>query len=206
MANDYFELLKHPEWQKKRLRIMERDGFQCRECGDKETTLNVHHSYYTKGAKPWEYPDESLHTLCETCHELVSELHTNLKRAFGCLRTTFAHQALGYVTALLMQQKAIGGDYTFRFQLSDDEVLSCCQATGVAHAYSDASPDYVLTADEVIMYTGTEGFGQNDVESFLRESAEAAALRWVVNTSEPPRAHSSAGNESGRSLCGDCRA
>lgn len=42
----YYEMLKDPRWQKKRLEIMERDEFACRDCGDKESTLNVHHTYY----------------------------------------------------------------------------------------------------------------------------------------------------------------
>ncbi|MCH8041761.1 MAG: hypothetical protein IH977_15675 [Nitrospinae bacterium] len=57
----YYDLLKHPKWQKKRLRIMERSGFECESCGDNESMLSVHHSYYEKGKKPWEYDDESLH-------------------------------------------------------------------------------------------------------------------------------------------------
>jgi hypothetical protein len=30
--------------------------------------LNVHHHYYTKGKRPWEYPDDALETLCRDCH------------------------------------------------------------------------------------------------------------------------------------------
>ena len=66
---DYAAERKDPRWQKKRLEIMERDGFQCRECGDEDKTLNVHHRYYITGRKPWEYPDWSLTTLCYTCHD-----------------------------------------------------------------------------------------------------------------------------------------
>jgi NMD protein affecting ribosome stability and mRNA decay len=50
---------------------MERDGFKCHSCGkgeDDAITLNVHHSYYEKGKKPWEYDDETLVTMCDTCH------------------------------------------------------------------------------------------------------------------------------------------
>jgi hypothetical protein len=65
----YADLLKDPRWQKKRLQIMERDKFTCRSCGDTKTTLNVHHAYYEKGKMPWDYPDESLVTWCEECHE-----------------------------------------------------------------------------------------------------------------------------------------
>lgn len=36
--------------------------------------LHVHHKYYQSNLKAWEYPDESLITLCWDCHE---ELHKN---------------------------------------------------------------------------------------------------------------------------------
>lgn len=31
--------------------------------------LNIHHAYYIKGHKPWEYRDDALVTLCENCHK-----------------------------------------------------------------------------------------------------------------------------------------
>ncbi len=65
----YAEKLKDPRWQKKRLQIMERDGWRCTECGDPNTTLHVHHLLYLPGREPWEYYDEFLITLCEDCHE-----------------------------------------------------------------------------------------------------------------------------------------
>lgn len=49
---------------------MERDGFVCRRCEAGHKTLNVHHTFYAKGVPPWEYPDHSLITFCESCHEL----------------------------------------------------------------------------------------------------------------------------------------
>ena len=67
----YFEKLKDPRWQKKRLEIMERAEFKCEWCGDEEKTLNVHHKFYRKGADPWDYPDHALTTLCEECHEEI---------------------------------------------------------------------------------------------------------------------------------------
>ena len=35
--------------------------------------LHVHHTYYQIDKLPWEYPDESLQTLCRSCHEKVHE-------------------------------------------------------------------------------------------------------------------------------------
>lgn len=69
----YSELLRSPLWQKKRLKILERDDFTCQYCGCKEKELQVHHRIYHKGAKPWEYDDSELITLCSRCHEIETE-------------------------------------------------------------------------------------------------------------------------------------
>lgn len=68
MAKTYYEKLKDPRWQKKRLEVMQRDCFACRQCGDKTSTLNVHHMLYRKNAEPWDYDPDLLITLCEACH------------------------------------------------------------------------------------------------------------------------------------------
>ncbi len=81
----YSDLLKHPEWQRKRLEILDRAGFECEDCGDKTTTLHVHHGYYEKGLKPWEYPDESLHCLCAPCHEREQQKLARLHRLIGLM-------------------------------------------------------------------------------------------------------------------------
>lgn len=65
---DYLEKLKDPRWQRKRLRILERDGWRCKACYDDKNTLHVHHLFYFKG-DPWDIPDGFLITLCEDCHE-----------------------------------------------------------------------------------------------------------------------------------------
>lgn len=101
----YWELLKHPKWQEKRLRIMERAKFACEECFNKETTLNVHHSYYEKGRAPWEYPDEHLHCLCEDCHQVGDAIRLCLNRAIGPLRFDEARVLLGAAKALYLHQE-----------------------------------------------------------------------------------------------------
>lgn len=67
-SKEYLEKLKDPRWQQKRLRIFERDGWACRNCGNKDDTLHVHHLYYLD-VEPWEYQDFALHTMCAPCHE-----------------------------------------------------------------------------------------------------------------------------------------
>jgi hypothetical protein len=71
---NFFLQYKNPLWQRKRLEIMKRDDFACQSCGDTETTLNVHHTCpYRKNTKIWEYEDHELITLCENCHQEISE-------------------------------------------------------------------------------------------------------------------------------------
>jgi len=65
----YSEKLRDPRWQKKRLEILNRDDFTCIQCGDKESTLHVHHFIYIYGRDPWDYPDVNFIVLCKTCHE-----------------------------------------------------------------------------------------------------------------------------------------
>ena len=69
MTTPYMEKLKDPRWQKKRLQILERDGWQCIKCGDGENTLHVHHRRYIPKTDPWNYPESALVTLCDRCHE-----------------------------------------------------------------------------------------------------------------------------------------
>ena len=70
-GNWYTDKLKHPNWQKKRLRIMDRAGFRCEICNSADITLHVHHGYYERGVDPWEYPDDTLYCICEECHRTV---------------------------------------------------------------------------------------------------------------------------------------
>lgn len=67
----YSDKLKDPRWQKKRLEILNRDGFKCLACQDDKSTLHVHHCYYVSKRQPWEYPNESLLTFCSKCHKEV---------------------------------------------------------------------------------------------------------------------------------------
>lgn len=82
----YADLLRDPRWQKKRLEIMQRDGFQCRFCSDDKSTLNVHHCFYERGKAPWEYPNASLVTFCEDCHEMQRSMEDCAGRFISLLR------------------------------------------------------------------------------------------------------------------------
>jgi 5-methylcytosine-specific restriction endonuclease McrA len=68
---EYYKALQHPKWQKKRLRVFNRDKWRCRRCKDTESTLHVHHIKYTK-KYPWNEPMKNLKTLCARCHKKIS--------------------------------------------------------------------------------------------------------------------------------------
>lgn len=72
----YSEQIKSPHWQKRRLQILQRDNFTCQICGSTEKTLHVHHLCYRKDAKIWDYPDNTLITLCEDCHRMEHEMQS----------------------------------------------------------------------------------------------------------------------------------
>lgn len=81
----YIQQLRHPNWQRRRLEIMQRDGFACQCCGETEETLNVHHKLYVKGRMAWEYSDTELATLCEPCHGLAHETGDAIKQLVAAL-------------------------------------------------------------------------------------------------------------------------
>lgn len=88
MINDYRQKLKHPIWQKKKNRILERDEYTCKMCGSHDHTLNVHHFAYAPfGFEPWDVPNSALITFCEDCHANEERnkrvFHQQLLRTFG---------------------------------------------------------------------------------------------------------------------------
>lgn len=84
MAKTYYEKLRDPKWQRKRLEIMQRAGFSCEWCGDGAKTLHIHHGYYAKGHEPWDYGEDTLYCLCEVCHEKAEvnkhDIHIEIAR------------------------------------------------------------------------------------------------------------------------------
>lgn len=84
---EYLNKLNWREWQMKKTEILLRDNFTCTHCQSQEDCANfqVHHGYYHKDKDPWDYPSESLHTLCDPCHDLVKKVQAELKELMGVL-------------------------------------------------------------------------------------------------------------------------
>jgi hypothetical protein len=66
----YFEKLKDPRWQRKRLEVMQYREFKCEICDDDKQELHVHHKEYKSGKEPWEYSIYELECLCADCHSM----------------------------------------------------------------------------------------------------------------------------------------
>ena len=81
----YSEQLKRPEWQKKRLEVLNAADWKCQCCEADDSMLHVHHKRYVKGRMAWEYAVGDLESLCESCHseahetkELIDEILAGL--------------------------------------------------------------------------------------------------------------------------------
>lgn len=77
-SKEYQKKLLDPRWQKKRLKIFERDGWKCTIMGCTHTNLplHVHHIKYMPG-DPWDIPDKYLKTMCEFHHTKAHEKSVN---------------------------------------------------------------------------------------------------------------------------------
>lgn len=66
----YHDQLKSPQWKAYRVKLIEARGCKCQECDvpSTEEGLQVHHVTYLRGLPLWEYPDELVIVLCDTCH------------------------------------------------------------------------------------------------------------------------------------------
>lgn len=99
----YSEKLRDPRWQKKRLCVMQRDGFACRDCGDADSMLHVHHCHYEKG-EPWQTDERFLLTLCADCHCHRGDIEHDLKSLFGEALASTPAGALSAVVELHRSQ------------------------------------------------------------------------------------------------------
>lgn len=86
--HSYSDLLNDPRWKALRLKVIARDGGQCINCasrGDEEgradgIRLEVHHGIYLPGRAPWDTWEETLYTLCTSCHGLAEDHKWILKK------------------------------------------------------------------------------------------------------------------------------
>lgn len=86
---------------------MERDEWCCMDCGSTTATLNVHHGYYERGKKPWEYPIESLRTVCEVCHVRRERNQRLVLAAVAQLGPKDLESVTGYACGLVQVREVV---------------------------------------------------------------------------------------------------
>jgi hypothetical protein len=141
MAKTYTEKLKDPRWQRKRLEIMERDDFRCCECGDKDSTLNVHHLYYEKGNDPWDYANCFLKCLCASCHESWHKSRSTLLKNIALIES----ESLG-IEPIEWLAMYMAGD-------GDEGLMACleCLLFDLVRI-KDADPDFTTRVINTLEY------------------------------------------------------
>ena len=128
MPKLYFEKLRDPRWQRKRLEVMQRADFSCESCGTTEVTLNVHHRLYRKGADPWEYALTELACLCEKCHRDEHTSREELAEILASFDIYDIDRVIGYAKSVLL-------DNAWERELSDEDTIAVRneeQAMGLA--------------------------------------------------------------------------
>lgn len=106
MSKTYYELLKDPQWQRRRLEIMNAANFECDNCGASEKTLTVHHKRYIKGLKPWEYEDQYLICLCEDCHKEHHKIDDIIKDKLSLIGGAEKDEILGVLMVMELFERA----------------------------------------------------------------------------------------------------
>lgn len=103
-SNAYAKKLLDGRWQKKRLQILERDGFMCTIC-QRQHNVQIHHNWYLKDYEPWDYDDNQLVTLCNEHHDEVTTLQDGLKKLLARSGPAQQRQVYDFLMGLQKQEK-----------------------------------------------------------------------------------------------------
>ncbi len=178
----YYENLRHPHWQRRRLEIMQRDNFRCRKCGDSETTLNVHHAYYVKARKPWEYPDDALATLCEPCHESLEQAKREIGQQLADMPPEMVWAMLGFAKVLWLQKHSVAGDDTKTVALDSlgEKVGALCVSTMNNQELLDCCIEYLRRSEANGRWSLAGILGAAEKGSFVFELMSHADARKMM--------------------------
>lgn len=100
----FWAAYKDPRWQKRRLEILSRADWRCEACEETTKQLHVHHRHYVRGRKPWEYKDNELDALCETCHERATAATKTMKTLTGNMGRFEMEEIVGFAQGLLQRE------------------------------------------------------------------------------------------------------
>ena len=151
----YAEKLTDPRWQKKRLEILERDGWKCVACGDHKKTLHVHHGYYERGLDPWDYSSDTLWTLCVDCHDEAGSRSRDIYLELARLHPSV--NAAKVLVPTLNTWRECGDDPAEQKEMDDRHLIEI--VVGVIGAALRSG----VSMDEVDAITGRELYSQVDL-------------------------------------------
>jgi hypothetical protein len=147
MKLNYAQQIKHPEWQRKRLEVLEAHGFECEDCGSKEEELHVHHPYYKRGAMIWQYETHDLQCLCHKCHKDAHAKDEEIKQLVSDCGREGKEELIGVLKAMndgpwikLNSHEEIVGYLSYRGvrgKLLDSLVEVVIKANGKPHNTSE---------------------------------------------------------------------
>lgn len=103
------EQYRHPEWQRKRLQVLERAQWRCSNCQAQDKQLHVHHKRYLRGHKVWEYDLTDLVALCERCHADHHEGMDRLKAVLGTVGPWEAQALVALLAGWIAAPKSLDG-------------------------------------------------------------------------------------------------
>jgi hypothetical protein len=92
MTDDYVDMLQDDRWTKKSIDIRCQRPV-CEKCRAAPSTT-IHHGTYCRGLPPWEYPDETLWSLCQDCHDEMDIFRKQAVRLVGYVHPCDAELAI----------------------------------------------------------------------------------------------------------------
>ena len=162
---EFKDQYKHPKWQKRRLDALEKSEFTCTCCGSDETQLHVHHRQYFKGRMIWEYADDELEVLCETCHQDAHQVTDALKT----LLSTLPVDGMREVAALIAGYRA--------------NVAGPAVSDGCGPLYNDlymSDPDSFIAGNLAAVATQLGMFALEDLTSQTRIASHGGRIDVLV--------------------------
>jgi len=128
-SQEYAQKLKDPRWQKKRLKILERDEWTCQNCWSTTSSLAVHHKYYLNKTEPWDYLDDAFITLCEDCHDMEFIQKDNDMDLMASIRLNFLSNEIfvladGFYQAYIPRKDALWTTELIRWILTNSTLRS----------------------------------------------------------------------------------
>lgn len=166
MSNDYFASYQNPLWQKKRLENLQLANYECVNCGNKDNQLHVHHKQYFKGRNPWEYDNDQLEVLCESCHKDTHHVINAIKMMISYSDTSEIFNILsGYLDEKIRLKSYEIDDVISLYEQSKQNIGLIAGLLNYVHPkYQSNIADFIISLS----------FNEEEATDFFRKKFEKA--------------------------------